>query len=60
MPEPYRGVVALRHYEGLKFQEVAEVLGLPEGTVKSRMVEALDRLEVLLRSWAESVSPERK
>lgn len=60
LPEPYRVVVALRHYEGLKFQEVAEVLGLPEGTVKSRMVEALDRLEVLLRPWAESVSPERK
>ncbi len=57
LPELYRVVVALRHYEGLKFHEVAEVLGVPEGTVKSRMVEALDRLERLLQPWAESVSP---
>lgn len=58
LPEPYREVVALRHYEGLRFQEVAEVLGIPEGTVKSRMVEALDRLETFLRPWAdEPASP---
>lgn len=44
LPEHYRAVVVLRHYEGLKFREVAEVLGIPEGTVKSRMAEALDRL----------------
>lgn len=61
LPEPYRVVVALRHYEGLRFREVAEVLGLPEGTVKSRMAEALDRLETLLRPWAESgASPGRE
>jgi RNA polymerase sigma-70 factor (ECF subfamily) len=44
LPDHYRAVVVLRHYEGLKFREVAEVLGIPEGTVKSRMAEALDRL----------------
>jgi RNA polymerase sigma-70 factor (ECF subfamily) len=52
LSEPYRVVVALRHYEGLRFHEVAEVLGIPVGTVKSRMAEALDRLEVMLRPWA--------
>jgi RNA polymerase sigma-70 factor (ECF subfamily) len=45
----YREVVALRHYEHLKFQEIAEVLGLPEGTVKSRMAEALTQLTRLLK-----------
>jgi RNA polymerase sigma-70 factor (ECF subfamily) len=49
LPEHYRGVVILRHYENLKFQEIAEVLGIPEGTVKSRMFEGLARLAVLLR-----------
>ena len=49
LPETQRTVVILRHYEGLKFIEIAEVLGIPEGTVKSRMFEALDRLAVLLR-----------
>jgi RNA polymerase sigma-70 factor (ECF subfamily) len=49
LSEPYREVVVLRHYEGLKFHEIAEVLGIPEGTVKSRMFESLDRLAVILK-----------
>lgn len=44
LPEAYRSVVVLRHYEDLKFREIAEVLGVPEGTVKSRMAEALSQL----------------
>jgi RNA polymerase sigma-70 factor (ECF subfamily) len=44
-----RAVVVLRHYEGLKFREIAEVLEVPVGTVKSRMADALDRLSALLR-----------
>ncbi len=44
LPEHYRAVVVLRHYEGLKFRQIAEVLGIPLGTVKSRMAEALNRL----------------
>jgi len=44
LAEPYRVVVVLRHYEGLKFREIADVLGIPEGTVKSRMFEALAQL----------------
>ncbi|EEF62487.1 RNA polymerase sigma factor [Pedosphaera parvula] len=46
--EPYRTVVVMRHYEGLKFREIAEVLQIPEGTVKSRMVEALSQLNRIL------------
>jgi RNA polymerase sigma-70 factor (ECF subfamily) len=49
LPESYRTVVVLRHYEHLKFQEIAEVLEIPEGTVKSRMAEALSRLSQRLR-----------
>jgi RNA polymerase sigma-70 factor (ECF subfamily) len=44
LDEIYRSVLVLRHYENLKFREIAEVLGVPEGTVKSRMVEALAQL----------------
>jgi len=40
----YREVLVLRHYEGLKFQEIARVLDIPEGTVKSRMAEGLNQL----------------
>jgi RNA polymerase sigma-70 factor (ECF subfamily) len=47
--EPYRAVIVLRHYENLKFREIAAVLDIPEGTVKSRMAEALTQLQRLLR-----------
>ena len=52
LPDHYRSVVVFRHYEGLKFSEIALVLGIPEGTVKSRMSEALSRLAVLLKPAA--------
>jgi RNA polymerase sigma-70 factor, ECF subfamily len=51
LPEIYRTVVVLRHYEGLKFGEIAEVLGIPDGTVKSRMSEGLARLAESLKEW---------
>ncbi|MDB6028813.1 MAG: polymerase, sigma-24 subunit, subfamily [Verrucomicrobiales bacterium] len=49
LPELYRTVVVLRHYEDLKFREIAEVLSVPEGTVKSRMAEAMSQLADLLK-----------
>lgn len=51
LAEPYRSVVILRHYENLKFREIAEVLDIPEGTVKSRMAEALTQLHRFLDPW---------
>lgn len=44
LPETYQTVLVLRHYEGLKFREIAEILEIPEGTVKSRMAEAMAQL----------------
>jgi len=44
LSEAHRAVLVLRHYEDLKFREIAEVLGVPEGTVKSRMSEALTQM----------------
>jgi RNA polymerase sigma-70 factor (ECF subfamily) len=46
--EAYRSVLILRHYEDLKFREIADVLDIPEGTVKSRMAEGLSQLAQLL------------
>ena len=44
----YRSVVVLRHYEDLKLAKIAEILEIPEGTVNSRMAEALIRLSRIL------------
>jgi len=48
LPDIYRAVIVLRHYQGLKLREIAEVLEVPEGTVNSRMAEALTQLSRLL------------
>ena len=50
LSEPLRTVLVLRHYEDLKFREIADVLGIPEGTVKSRMFEALNQMEQRLNN----------
>ena len=44
LPEPQREVVFLTFYEGLSYGEIAGVLGIPEGTVKSRMFHAKRKL----------------
>ncbi len=49
LSEVYRTVLVLRHYENLKFREIAAVLEVPEGTVKSRMAEALTQMGRLLK-----------
>ena len=51
--EAYRSVLILRHYEDLKFREIADVLDIPEGTVKSRMAEGLSQLARLLEQGRE-------
>ncbi len=50
LPEELRAVLMLAYFQGLKYREVAEVLGIPLGTVKSRMHTALARLAV---AWNE-------
>jgi RNA polymerase sigma-70 factor, ECF subfamily len=44
LPNDQREVLLLKEYEGLKFREIAGVLGVPESTVKSRMYAALDTM----------------
>lgn len=48
LPDAEREVVRLSHLEGLTHPEIAERLGVPVGTVKSRSARALRRLEVAL------------
>ena len=37
LPNEYRAAVVLSDLQGLRYAEVAQVLGVPEGTVKSRL-----------------------
>jgi RNA polymerase sigma-70 factor (ECF subfamily) len=44
LAQPYRTVVVLREIEGLAYEEIAQVLGIAEGTVKSRLVRGRELL----------------
>jgi len=46
LPVPYREVLTLRFEEEMKLEEIAEVLGVPLSTVKTRLRRALDRMRV--------------
>ena len=48
LPEEYR-LPFMRHYEGFKYQEIADELALPLGTVKSRIFLARQELKKKLQ-----------
>lgn len=54
LPGHQRAVLLLVYFQGLKFREVAEVLGIREGTVKSRVHKALRALNA---AWRRSHPP---
>jgi RNA polymerase sigma-70 factor, ECF subfamily len=49
LPEASRAVLVLREYGGLSYQEIANVLDVPIGTVMSRLNYARNRLREILR-----------
>jgi RNA polymerase sigma-70 factor (ECF subfamily) len=54
----YREILSLRFEEEMKLEEIAEVLSIPLGTVKSRLARALEQLRAsFLRMRLEELSP---
>jgi RNA polymerase sigma-70 factor (ECF subfamily) len=49
LPPSHREVLVLRHYLGYSLAEIARILGLPLGTVKSRLHYGLDMLRKRLQ-----------
>jgi RNA polymerase sigma-70 factor (ECF subfamily) len=53
LPEASRAVLVLREYEGLSYQEIADTLDIPKGTVMSRLNYARNRLRESLAPYLE-------
>ncbi|HLW65729.1 MAG TPA: sigma-70 family RNA polymerase sigma factor [Gemmataceae bacterium] len=65
LPDFLRQVVILAYYQGLKYRDVAEILDIPVGTVKSRLHAALGKLHEIwtagvARSEPRKLKPARK
>jgi len=53
LPQKYRAVIALYHLQGKQYQEIAQILDLPVGTVKTHLFRAKEQLRRLLSDGAE-------
>lgn len=51
LPAPYRIVILLRHQSDLSYEEIAEALNLPLGTVKARIHRAHRMLKEKMERW---------
>jgi len=56
IPEPFHAVVVLRDIEGFSYEEVAEILGVNLGTVKSRLMRGRAHLKARLAGFAEAAA----
>ncbi len=57
IPEEFREVVVLRDVQNLAYEEIAEITGLPMGTVKSRINRGRTKLQGLLKEVYTSQTP---
>ena len=48
LPEDQKQAILLRELEGLSYREISEIMGIPEGTVMSRLFYARKKLQKLL------------
>lgn len=56
LPEKYRTVITLYHLQGQHYEEIADVLGVPMGTVKTHLFRAKEQLRRLLAENASGVT----
>ena len=50
LPMSQREVFVLAEFQGMRYHDIGEALGIPLGTVKSRMFNAVRRLRDLLKA----------
>ena len=56
LPEDYKDVLILREYEGLSYNDIAEMTNLSLGTVKVRIFRAKDKIRKMLKPYMEEFS----
>jgi RNA polymerase sigma-70 factor (ECF subfamily) len=59
LPEELRQAVTLREIEGLSYEEIAEVMNCPIGTVRSRIFRAREAISIKIKPLLENQSGKR-
>lgn len=59
LPEELRTAISLREIDGLSYEEIAEVMGCPIGTVRSRIFRAREAIAARLRPLLDT-APDRR
>lgn len=49
LPDELRTAITLRELDGLSYEEIAEVMGCPIGTVRSRIFRAREAIDAQLK-----------
>jgi RNA polymerase sigma-70 factor (ECF subfamily) len=55
LPDEYRAAVVLSDIQEMRYAEIAQILSIPEGTVKSRLFRGRRLLQRTLRTYAEDM-----
>ena len=55
LPDEYRAAVVLSDMQEMRYAEIAQILAIPEGTVKSRLFRGRRLLQRALRGYAEDM-----
>lgn len=58
LPPKHREILLLREVEGMSYEELAEVLDVPKGTVMSRLFHARAKMQKLLADYLDGDDPE--
>jgi len=59
LPDELRQAITLREIEGLSYEEIAEVMNCPIGTVRSRIFRAREAISVKVKPLLENQSGKR-
>jgi len=55
LPEDFRSVIWLCDIEGFSYEEIAKIIEIPIGTVRSRLFRARNMLKDKLKAYAASI-----
>ncbi|MCA9531940.1 MAG: sigma-70 family RNA polymerase sigma factor [Myxococcales bacterium] len=57
LPEHHRAVILLREIDGMSYEEIAETLEIPKGTVMSRLFHARKKMQAALAPYVDGSTP---